>query len=293
MNWPLDAEGVRHFAEGLDEILVVEEKRQLIEYQFKEQLYNWREDVRPRVIGKYDDKGEWELPHGRLAVSRRRRADPGGIARVIARASPASMSATRIIEQLAFPASQGKKRRAAEVHATRVPHYCSGCPHNTSTWVPEGSRALAGIGCHYMATWLYAPRRQTFSQMGGEGVPWVGQAPFTDTKHVFANLGDGTYMHSGLLAIRQAIAAKVPMTYKILYNDAVAMTGGQPLEGSLTVPNIARQVAAESVQRIVVVTDEPEKYTGKLRLPGGVPVHHRRDLDAVQRDVARHAGVST
>ncbi len=173
----------------------------------------------------------------------------------------------------------------------RVPHYCSGCPHNTSTRVPEGSRALAGIGCHYMATWLY-PATQTFSAMGGEGVAWVGQAPFTETKHVFANLGDGTYMHSGILAIRQALAAKVPITYKILYNDAVAMTGGQPIEGALTVPQIVRQVAAEGVERIEVVTDEPWKYTGTLKLPDGIPVRHRRELDAVQRNLRDYAGVS-
>ena len=149
----------------------------------------------------------------------------------------------------------------------RVPHYCSGCPHNSSTKVPEGSRALAGIGCHYMALWLSPDTTQTFSQMGGEGVPWIGQAPFTKTRHVFANLGDGTYSHSGLLAIRQAVAAQVSITYKILFNDAVAMTGGQPVEGTLTVPQIVRQVAAEGVERIVVVADDPEEVPVQRRHP--------------------------
>src|SRR5690606_11876843 len=163
--------------------------------------------------------------------------------------------------------------------------------HNTSTRVPEGSRAVAGIGCHYMVNWMDRST-STFTQMGGEGTPWIGQAPFTEEKHIFANLGDGTYMHSGSLAIRAAVAANVPITYKILYNDAVAMTGGQALDGSLSVPAITRQVAAEGVQRIVIVTDEPEKYDGVTTLAAGVTVHHRDKLDAVQRDLREHAGVS-
>ena len=174
----------------------------------------------------------------------------------------------------------------------RVPHYCSGCPHNSSTKVPEGSRALAGIGCHYMALWLSPDTTQTFSQMGGEGVPWVRQAPFTKTRHVFANLGDGTYSHSGLLAIRQAVAAQVSITYKILFNDAVAMTGGQPVEGTLTVPQIVRQVAAEGVERIVVVADDPKKYPSNAGIPSGVPIRERRELDAVQRELREFPGVS-
>ncbi len=292
MPWPLDSEGVRHFAEGLDEILVVEEKRQLIEYQLKEQLYNWRENVRPKVVGKYDDKGEWELPMHDWQLPAAGELSPAGIARVISKRIARFHSSDRILERLAF--LEAKEQALAQPHTTmlRVPHYCSGCPHNTSTRVPDGSRALAGIGCHYMATWLNAPATQTFSQMGGEGVPWVGQAPFTETKHVFANLGDGTYSHSGLLAIRQAVSAKVAITYKILFNDAVAMTGGQPVEGTLTVPQVVRQCASEGVERIVVVTDEPEKYRGSLSLPAGVPVHHRRDLDAVQRDLRNYPAVS-
>ncbi|MXP64785.1 indolepyruvate ferredoxin oxidoreductase family protein [Roseomonas sp. M0104] len=291
MTWPLDGEGVRHFAEGLEEILVVEEKRQVIEYQLKEQLYNWREDVRPKVTGKYDEKGEWELPGGDWQLPAAGELTPALIARVIARRIERFHTSDRIRERLDFLAA--KEATLARPHPTmpRAPHYCSGCPHNTSTRVPEGSRALAGIGCHYMALWLNPDQTRTFSQMGGEGVPWVGQAPFTETRHVFANLGDGTYSHSGLLAIRQAVVAKVPITYKILFNDAVAMTGGQPVEGRLTVPQIVWQVRAEGVEQIVVVSDDPTRHAGSA-LPAGVPVRHRRDLDAVQRKLRDDAGVS-
>jgi indolepyruvate ferredoxin oxidoreductase len=147
------------------------------------------------------------------------------------------------------------------VAGDRQPWFCSGCPHNTSTRVPEGSRAAAGIGCHFMATWMDRST-VTFSQMGGEGVSWVGQAPFSNDKHIFANLGDGTYFHSGALAVRQAIAAKVNITYKILFNDAVAMTGGQPVDGTLRVPEMTRELDAEGAKQIVIVTDEPDKYNG-------------------------------
>ncbi len=292
MTWPIDPVGIRHFAEGLEEILVVEEKRQVIEYQLKEELYNWREDVRPRVIGKYDEKGEWDLPIGRWLLPPTGELGPAMIARVIAGRIGRFYTSERIRDRLEFLDFQERALATRRTDIARVPHYCSGCPHNTSTKVPDGSRALAGIGCHYMAVWLSPASTQTFSQMGGEGVAWVGQAPFTDTPHVFANLGDGTYSHSGILAIRQAVAAKVPITYKILFNDAVAMTGGQPVEGSLTVPNLVRQVAAEGVERIVVVTDEPQKYRGAMRLPRGIPVRHRRDLDAVQRELRQISGVT-
>ncbi|MFL5337102.1 MAG: indolepyruvate ferredoxin oxidoreductase family protein [Geminicoccaceae bacterium] len=293
MTWPLDAEGVRHFAEGLEEILVVEEKRQVIEYQLKEQLYNGREDVRPRVTGKYDETGEWELPGGDWQLPAAGELTPALIARVIARRIERFHTSDRIRERLDFLSAKeaALAKRSPSGAVQRVPHYCSGCPHNTSTKVPEGSRALAGIGCHYMALWLNPEQTQTFSQMGGEGVPWVGQAPFTETKHVFANLGDGTYSHSGLLAVRQAVAAKVSITYKILFNDAVAMTGGQPVEGTLTVPQIVRQVGAEGVERIVVVADDPSRYPAG-GLPAGVPLRHRRELDTVQRELREHPGVS-
>ena len=169
----------------------------------------------------------------------------------------------------------------------RVPYFCSGCPHNTSTKVPEGSRATAGIGCHVMAIWMDRST-STFTHMGGEGVPWIGQAPFTSTKHMFANLGDGTYYHSGILAIRAAVAAKVNITYKILYNDAVAMTGGQPVDGPISPALIAQQVAAEGVNKIVVVSDEPTKYPASY-FASGIDIHHRDELDRVQSAAAGSA----
>jgi indolepyruvate ferredoxin oxidoreductase len=293
MNWPLDAEGVRQFAQGLEEILVVEEKRQLIEYQLKEQLYNWREDVRPHVIGKYDDQGEWELPLGEWQLPAAGELTPALIARVIARRIARFHTSERIEKRLAFLDAKEKALARSELSPLRVPHYCSGCPHNTSTMnVPEGSRVLAGIGCHYMSLWLTPATTQTFSQMGGEGVAWAGQAPFTEGSHVFANIGDGTYQHSGSLAIRQAVAANAPITYKILYNDAVAMTGGQPVEGSLSVPMITQQLAAEGVKKIVVVTDQPKNYERVKDLAPGVPVRHRRELNTVQRELRDYPGVS-
>ena len=290
MTWPLDAEGVREFAAGLEEVLVVEEKRQVLEYQLKEELYNWREDVRPRVVGKFDDSGEWAaLRHWQLPSAGE--LTPAMIARVIAARIAQFHDSDTIRARLAFIESKEADLARPRTGMARVPHYCSGCPHNTSTKVPEGSRALAGIGCHYMATWLDVEHTQTFSQMGGEGVPWVGQSPFTTTPHVFANMGDGTYSHSGLLAIRQAVSAGVNITYKVLFNDAVAMTGGQKVEAGLTVPQLVRQVQSEGVARALVVTDEPEKYHAGM-LPAGVAVHHRRDLDAVQRTLRTQQGVS-
>ena len=282
MPWPLERDGARHFAEGLEEIVVVEEKRAIIENQLKEQLYNWRAEVRPRVVGKFDENLDWILPSaGELT--------PAQIAVVIGRRLLRLTDAPDIAERVDY-LDRKERIKAVKGRAERRPTFCSGCPHNTSTIVPEGSRALAGIGCHYMATWLDR-RTDTFSQMGGEGVAWVGQAPFTNEAHVFANLGDGTYYHSGLLAIRQAIAAKVNITYKLLFNDAVAMTGGQPVDGVLTVPALIAQLQAEGVGRVVVVTDEPDKYPLGA-LPRGVPIHHRDELDTVQREMRQWGGVS-
>jgi indolepyruvate ferredoxin oxidoreductase len=303
--WPLEAQITREFAQGLREILVVEEKRQVIEYQLKEELYNWRPDVRPNVVGKFEQAdgdysgGEWSMPNPTANTLLRANADlsPALIARAIARrlrklGLDADVQA-RIDAQLAILEAKDRAMQVVEVKGDRMPWFCSGCPHNTSTVVPEGSRAMAGIGCHFMATWM---DRATvgFTQMGGEGVPWVGQQPFTTDKHMFANLGDGTYFHSGSLAIRQAIAAGVNITYKVLYNDAVAMTGGQPVgerpEGH-TPLQIAHSLVAEGVAKLVVVTDEPEKYEG-AKLPAGVTVHHRDELDRIQRELREIQGVT-
>ncbi|MEP7184070.1 MAG: indolepyruvate ferredoxin oxidoreductase family protein, partial [Betaproteobacteria bacterium] len=255
-------------------------------------LYNWRDDVRPRVVGKFDEKGEWMRPHGDWLLPALSELTPAMIARVIAQR----------IERLGLHPRQSEKLKARvdwinakeaalakpKILLERIPYFCSGCPHNTSTNVPEGSRATAGIGCHVMAIWMDRSTN-TFTHMGGEGVPWIGQAPFTKEKHIFTNLGDGTYYHSGLLAIRAAVAAGVNITYKILYNDAVAMTGGQPVDGPLSPGDIARQVAAEGVTRIVVVTDEPDKYPAGY-YAAGIAVHHRDDLDLVQRQLRDTAG---
>ncbi|HXI35380.1 MAG TPA: indolepyruvate ferredoxin oxidoreductase family protein, partial [Burkholderiales bacterium] len=300
MSWPLEPQGARRFAEGLEEILVVEEKRQVIEYQIKEELYTWEAGKRaPRVVGKFDDNGEWSRADGQPAGSWLLPAhyehSPAMVAKAIAqRLEKLGLSkdlGSQFKERLAFLDFKEKALAKPRVTAIRQPYFCSGCPHNTSTRVPEGSRATAGIGCHFMAVWMDRSTA-TFTHMGGEGAPWIGQAPFTDEKHIFANLGDGTYFHSGLLAIRAAVAAKVTMTYKILYNDAVAMTGGQHHDGPLDPAMISRQIAAEGVKPIVVVTDEPEKYPAGTDWAPGVTVRHRDELDAVQRELREVQGVS-
>ncbi len=304
--WPLEANITRDFATGLQEILVVEEKRQVIEYQLKEELYNWRPDVRPNVLGKFDEPegdatgGEWSRPNPSDNWLLRAKGDltPAIIAKAIAKrlkklGVPADIAA-RMDERLATIAAREAQLEAMKVDTgDRAPWFCSGCPHNTSTRVPEGSRALAGIGCHYMATWMDRST-ETFSQMGGEGVAWTGQAPFTTDAHVFANLGDGTYFHSGILAIRQSIASGVNITYKVLYNDAVAMTGGQQVgeraEGH-TVLQIQKSLLSEGVKKLVIVTDEPGKYEG-VALEAGVTVHHRDELDDIQREFREIPGTT-
>ncbi len=293
MPWPLEPDGVREFAQGLEEILVVEEKRQMVEYQLKEQLYNWRADVRPRVIGKFDEKGEWGVhPRGDWLLPATADFSIAQIARVIAGRIARFHSSDRIKARLTLLEAKEAVLQKAVNTPPRPAYYCSGCPHNTSTKVPDGSLALAGIGCHVMAMAIYPEDTGPMCQMGGEGAPWIGQAPFSRRKHMFANLGDGTYFHSGYLSIRAALAAKVNITYKILYNDAVAMTGGQPIDGVTSVPMIAHQVAAEGVGRIAVVTEDLERYEDRSLLPPMVTLHDRRDMDSVQRELRQYEGVS-
>jgi indolepyruvate ferredoxin oxidoreductase len=279
--WPLDAQTIREFAQGLEEIVVVEEKRALLEPQIKEHLYG---TGAPRLHGKRDDRGEWLFPpSGEIG--------PEAIARALAPRLSRLGDGDAIAARIARLGDIEKRRTAPAEMPKRIPYFCAGCPHNTSTRVPEGSRALAGIGCHYMVLWMDRGTA-TFSHMGGEGAAWIGQAPFSATPHVFANIGDGTYFHSGLLAIRAAVAAGVRMTYKILYNDAVAMTGGQPMDGPLDPARITAQVRAEGVERIALVADEPELYRGHPELAPGASVHHRDELDQVQRSLREWPGVS-
>jgi indolepyruvate ferredoxin oxidoreductase len=292
MPWPLEPEGVREFARGLEEILVVEEKRQVVEYQLKEQLYNWDPNVRPRVIGKFDEKGEWIKPRGEWLLPPKADFSIAQIARVIAGRVARYHPSDAIKARLTFLEAKEAVLSKAVDTPPRPAYYCSGCPHNRSTKVPEGSLALAGIGCHVMATGIYPDQNKTVCQMGGEGATWIGQAPFSKRPHIFANLGDGTYFHSGHLAIRAAVAANVDITYKILYNDAVAMTGGQPIDGTLTVPMIANQMASEGVKRIALVTEDLSRYSDRSQLPALVTLHDRQDLDAVQRELREVKGVS-
>jgi len=281
--WPISRDDLKQFADGLELIIVVEEKRSLIEVQVREELYGTANQ--PVCIGKKDERGNWLFPvKGAL--------DPNEVAicigeRILQRVGPNDAIAARVA------ALKEAQRILAETQdvAVRIPYFCSGCPHNSSTVVPEGMRAYAGIGCHYMAQWM---DRSTlgFTQMGGEGANWIGEAPFSKRPHVFQNLGDGTYNHSGYMAIRGAIASGVNITYKILFNDAVAMTGGQANDGGLTVPQIARQVAAEGAKHVVVVTDEPWKYSKQEDWPRGLTIHHRDELITVQQELAKIQGVT-
>ena len=278
--WPISRQDLAEFAQGLDLIIVVEEKRSLIEVQVREELYGTANQ--PVVVGKKDEQGNWLFPvKGAL--------DPNEVAICIGE---------RLLKVAPNEAIAGHVARMKEAQrvlavtqdvAVRTPYFCSGCPHNSSTVVPEGSRAYAGIGCHFMAQWM---DRSTlgYTHMGGEGANWIGEAPFSTRPHVFQNLGDGTYNHSGYMAIRAAIASGVNITYKILFNDAVAMTGGQMHDGGLTVPQIAAQVAAEGAKRVVVVSDEPKKYPSGTKWPEGVTFHHRDDLQSVQKVLAEIPG---
>jgi indolepyruvate ferredoxin oxidoreductase len=283
MPWPLEPDGILEFASGLDEVIVVEEKRGLIEDQLTSELYNWHSDVRPTVVGKRNEKGEWLLPAtGELT--------PAVIARALCTRITRIFNSDKIDQRLKFLSDKEQYLNRPKDLVERTPHFCSGCPHNSSTVVPLGSRAMGGIGCHYMATWMDR-ETDTFTQMGGEGATWIGQAPFTETQHVFQNLGDGTYFHSGLLAIRAAIASGVNITYKILYNDAVAMTGGQTVDGDLSVFKIAHQLHGEGIARIAVCSDDIEKYT-RSNFPAGTTYTHRDDLDALQCELREYKGAS-
>ena len=278
MVWPLDATDARRFAAGLETLLVVEEKRPLLESQLKEALYSLPQ--RPRILGKQDAHGMKLLPSsGELG--------PAQIAPIIARLLGED---AQVHERLARLQSV-LERPSVSLPAKRLPWFCPGCPHNVSTRVPEGSRALAGIGCHFMVTWMNRAT-DTFAQMGGEGAAWIGQAPFTTTRHVFVNIGDGTWFHSGILALRAAVAAGVNVTYKILFNDAVAMTGGQPVDGRLSVPQLAQQLRAEGVGHIVIVTDGTPRSWRRSELPHGVLVRHRDEFDALQKEMRACPGVS-
>jgi len=287
MPWPLEPEGVRQFAVGLEEIFIIEERREIVENQVKQELFNWRDDVRPRIVGKMDEHDKRFLP----------------FAEELSVASLASSLTERLLRlnlnpeiaaMLRAKADWFNGRQASQMQAvapiSRTPYFCSGCPHNTSTRVPEGSRAMAGIGCHFMALWMNRST-ETFTHMGGEGVPWVGVAPFTDEKHIFANLGDGTYFHSGSLAIRQAIASKANITYKILYNDAVAMTGGQRHDGDLSPQRITFQLHSEGIGEIYLVSENPDAYPPDSIAPG-VKTAHRDDLDTVMKTLRETKGAS-
>jgi indolepyruvate ferredoxin oxidoreductase len=285
LTWPLEESGARRFAEGLQDVLVVEEKRGFIEDQLVRILYNMDAARRPSVVGKRDEQGATLLPsEGELTPTMVAAAVVSRLRR-LGHQSPMLEQRLARLEAFEQPAP-------APIALQRTPYFCSGCPHNTSTKVPEGSRAMAGIGCHGMALSIPSRRTATISHMGAEGVNWIGQAPFTSETHIFQNLGDGTYTHSGLLALRAAAAAGVNITYKILYNDAVAMTGGQPAEGGLTVAQIAHQVWAEGAKRLAIVSDDPGKYPSKDYFPQGATVHHRRELDHIQRELRDVKGLS-
>ncbi|MBT3369205.1 MAG: indolepyruvate ferredoxin oxidoreductase family protein [Rhodospirillaceae bacterium] len=287
MTWPMEPQGALEFAKGLEEIVVIEEKRPIMEDQLRSLLYG--RDAAPRIVGKKDENNRVLLPEiGELT--------PGMVAQSIVGRIKKFSEMPDFDQRLARIEQIETGAKGSPPTILRTPYFCSGCPHNSSTKVPAGSRAMAGIGCHGMSLWMPERNTQTITHMGAEGVNWIGQAPFCKTEHVFQNLGDGTYYHSGLLALRAAVDAGVNITYKILFNDAVAMTGGQPVvnvgDGKLTPDEISRQVHAEGVTKIAVVTDEPDKYPSSTNWAPGVSIHHRDDLDQVQRDLRQTPGCS-
>jgi len=283
MVWPLETEGARAFLRGKEEVLVVEEKRGIIESELKENLYDYQSDKPSRMVGKYDEDGNPLIPWtGEL--------NPALLAPIVAARITHEFPDIQFDTELA-ELEASRVRVEAPIDVKRTPYFCAGCPHNTSTRVPEGSKALAGIGCHFMALWMDR-NTESLIQMGGEGVNWVGRSRFCGNPHVFQNLGEGTYFHSGYMAVRQAVAAGTNITYKILFNDAVAMTGGQPVDGVITVPAIASQVHAEGVERIAVVSDEPSKYTDRNLFPRGTTFHSRKEMNSLQCELREVPGVS-
>ncbi len=286
-TFPLDMKGFHDWAEGLDLIVVVEEKRKLIEVQIKEAIFDDRRGR--RVYGWHKGGGAGSM-HGPELFPTRGALEPLMIAEKLGEILLEEGRETEGIRAGLQSLIEVRRNDNAENIVGRLPYFCSGCPHNTSTKVPDGSRAGAGIGCHTMVLWM---DRNTmgFTHMGGEGANWIGEAPFSKTSHVFQNLGDGTYNHSGILAIRAAVAAGTNITYKILYNDAVAMTGGQEIEGGLDAPRIAREVKAMGIEHVAVVYDAKEG-TDLKAFPVGVEFHERAELMNVQRAYREHKGVS-
>tara|TARA_B110000503_G_scaffold141320_1_gene234505 strand:- start:985 stop:4464 length:3480 start_codon:yes stop_codon:yes gene_type:complete len=287
MPWPLEPHGIREFSEGLEEILIVEERREMIENQIKQQLFNWATHERPRIIGKRDESDKNLLPLDK-------ELDVPMVAKVIAqrllKLDIDTDTKVHLLAQIARIDQQNTTSSAILAPVARTPFYCAGCPHNSSTKVPEGSRAAAGIGCHFMVQWMDR-KTETFSQMGGEGAMWAGCAHFTKEAHQFVNLGDGTYFHSGSLAIRQSLAAGANITYKILFNDAVAMTGGQSVDGILTMPQLTHQLFHEGVPEIVVLADNP-KQIKQSELAAGVYLGHRDELETVMVRLREKQGLS-
>jgi indolepyruvate ferredoxin oxidoreductase len=284
MPWPLEPTGIRAFAAGLETLMVVEHKRPLIETQARAALYDLPAHARPRIIGKTDE-------HGHPLLSELASLSVAEVALAIADRLPPGPHMDRVHDYLGRVSAASMAAVTLAADQQRKPFFCSGCPHNSSTRLPEGSRALAGIGCHYMAS-FNDPATDLASHMGGEGLSWMGASPFTQEKHVFVNLGDGTYNHSGSLAVRASVAAKSNLTYKLLFNDAVAMTGGQAPESGFTPAQITRQLAAEGVAKTVIVAAEPERYAKITDLAPGVKVRPRAELMAVQRELRQTPGVT-
>lgn len=284
MPFPFDLDTYREFARGLEKVLIVEEKRDLLATGFREACYDIDNEERPLLMGRLDDQGQPLLPNDQPITTDH---ITSALARVVDLRQVGSAQSR--LENLS--AAAGRFSRLDPLGLQRIPYFCSGCPHNTSTKIPEGSRGQGGVGCHYMVTWMNR-ETYTFCQMGGEGITWIGQQPFVKTQHIFQNLGDGTYFHSGSLAIRAAVSAGINITYKLLFNDAVAMTGGQPVDGQLRVDQITHQALHEGVQRLAIVSDEPEKYRDGYQFARGTTIHHRKALDAVQREFREIKGVT-